>query len=189
VDAPDEWQLPPDRVVDLKGRSVRGGAVLLISRIARFILSAGSTVALARLLTPADFGLIAMVLPITGFIQRFNDFGLSLATVQRDRIAHEQVSALFWVNVGIGTALMVLGGLMAPLAGLFYREPRVVPVMLVLSGLFIVSGLTAQHRALLIRQMRYAALARVEIGGLTAGIAAGFLGAWYGLAHWALVLM
>ena len=55
---------------------------------------------LARLLTPRDFGLVAMVWTIMGFLRVFKEAGLSTATVQREGITHAQVSNLFWINVG-----------------------------------------------------------------------------------------
>src|SRR5689334_2452300 len=56
---------------DLKGRSVRGGLATLTSQGAQFLISTASTVVLARLLTPADFGLVAMVTAITGLAAAF----------------------------------------------------------------------------------------------------------------------
>ncbi len=67
---------------DLKRRTVRGGAITISSQAAKFLLRLGSTAVLARLLTPADFGLIAMVTVITGFVEMFKDAGLSMATIQ-----------------------------------------------------------------------------------------------------------
>jgi O-antigen/teichoic acid export membrane protein len=61
---------------DLKGRSVRGGVLTLASQGSQFVLSTAFTVVLARLLTPADFGLVAMVTAITALGQAFADLGL-----------------------------------------------------------------------------------------------------------------
>ena len=93
---------------DLKGRSVRGGMLTLTSQGAQFIIQSVATVVLARLLTPADFGLVAMVTAITGLGQAFADLGLSEATIQRQEISHDQVSTLFWINVAIGLGLMLV---------------------------------------------------------------------------------
>src|SRR5271156_5263070 len=90
---------------DLKGRSVRGGMLTLTSQGVQFVMQSVSTIVLARLLTPADFGLVAMVTAITGLGQAFADLGLSEATIQRKEISHNQVSALFWINVAIGLGL------------------------------------------------------------------------------------
>ena len=80
---------------NLARRSVRGAAVTVGAQGARFALQMVSTMVLARLLTPADFGLIAMVAPLIGFTTMFADAGLSMATVQRAEITHAQVSTLF----------------------------------------------------------------------------------------------
>jgi O-antigen/teichoic acid export membrane protein len=93
---------------DLRGRSIRGGSVTVTAQAFRFALQMLSTVVLARLLTPVDFGLIAMVASITGFVELFMDLGLSMATVQREHVTHDQVTTLFWINVTVGAGLMVI---------------------------------------------------------------------------------
>src|SRR5579863_1962447 len=90
---------------DLKGRSIRGGMVTVTSQGIQFLVQSISTVVMARLLTPADFGLVAMVNAVTGMGQAFADFGLSEATIQREEISQDQVTTLFWINVTIGMAL------------------------------------------------------------------------------------
>ena len=67
----------------LKRRSVHGAAATLLAQAVRLVLQFGSQIALARLLEPSAFGLVAMVTPVTGFMQMFNDMGLSQATVAR----------------------------------------------------------------------------------------------------------
>ena len=79
---------------DLKGRSVRGGAVTLFAQLCKFVLQMGSTVILARLLTPQDYGLIGMVTAVTGFVSLFKDMGLSMATIQKAEINHRQILVL-----------------------------------------------------------------------------------------------
>src|ERR1700677_2984595 len=99
---------------DLKGRSIRGGVLTLTSQGVQFAMQTVSTIVLARLLPPADFGLVAMVTAITGLGQAFADLGLSEATIQHPEISHEQVSTLFWVNVGLGLALTLVTACLAP---------------------------------------------------------------------------
>ncbi len=140
---------------DLKGRSVRGGAVTMAAQGIKFFLQIGSTVVLARLLTPEDFGLIAMVTAVTGFVMMFKDMGLSMATVQRAEIDHAQISTLFWINVVLSLAFMLLTATLAPAIAWFYSEPRLTWITLALAGAFIFSGFTVQHQALLRRQMNF----------------------------------
>jgi O-antigen/teichoic acid export membrane protein len=174
---------------DLKGRSIRGGAVTLTGQGCRFALQTGTTIVLARLLTPGDFGLIAMVTAITGFIASFKDAGLSMATVQREKIDHDQISTLFWINVALSTVMMLLiAALAAPIAWL-YGEPRLVWITLGLAGSFVFAGLAVQHQALLRRQLRFRALVRIDLGSRLVGIVVAILAASWGAGAWALVLM
>ena len=92
---------------------------------------------LARLLAPQEFGLVAMVTTVMGFLRIFQDAGLSTATVQRQKITHAQVSNLLWVNVAVGGASYAASGRMAPAVAWFYREPRLVGITLVLSITFL----------------------------------------------------
>ncbi|MEM7808114.1 MAG: lipopolysaccharide biosynthesis protein [Planctomycetota bacterium] len=174
---------------DLKNRTVRGGLITFLSQIARFVLKTGSTAVLARLLTPADFGLIAMVTVVTGFVELFKDAGLSMATVQRKEINHRQVSTLFWINVGLSIVVAGVVAGLAPVVAWWYGEPRLTLITLALAATLIFGGLCVQHRALLRRSMEYGRLARVEILSLTISLAVGIVAGWYGLGPWALVLM
>src|SRR2546421_7975452 len=86
-------------VGDLKQKSVRAGAVALIAQGLKFGLQTGSVMILARLLAPEDFGLQGMVVAVSGLLSLFKDAGLSMATVQREIVTHEQTSTLFWINL------------------------------------------------------------------------------------------
>ena len=174
---------------DLKGRSVRGGAVTMAGQGARFFLGMGSTVVLARLLTPQDFGLIAMVTAVTGFVMMFKDMGLSMATVQKAEINNGQISTLFWINVLLSLCVMLVTAALAPVIAWFYGEPRLTWITLALASAFIFGGLTVQHQALLRRNMRFGTLALIGIIGQLAGIVAAIIAAFYGAGYWSLVIM
>jgi O-antigen/teichoic acid export membrane protein len=174
---------------DLKGRSVRGGLVTLTSQGAQFILQSVSTVVLARLLTPADFGLVAMVTAITGLGQGFADLGLSEATVQREKISHRQVSTLFWINVSIGLALMLVAAGLAPVLALVYREPRLKDIGFLMSLTFLIGGLRVQHDALLRRQMRFSSLAIRDVAAYALAVPIAIAMASKGSGYWALVAL
>ena len=109
---------------DLKGRTLRGGFATICGQAVNYGLRLSSMVILARMLDPEDFGLVAMVTVVTGIYAMFTSAGLSSATVQRDKITHDQISTLFWINMLIGAFLAVLCFATAPLLVAFYREPR-----------------------------------------------------------------
>ena len=176
-------------MADLKGRSVRGGAVTLGAQAIKFVLQLGSTAILARLLTPADFGLIAMVAVFTNFVGLFKDLGLSTATVQRERITHAQASTLFWINVALSVALAVIGCALAPAIVWFYGEERLFWVTVAMSCTFIFGGLSAQHTALLRRHMRYLATTAIEVSSFAVAALAAVAVAWQTHSYWALATL
>jgi O-antigen/teichoic acid export membrane protein len=185
---PNEKHLCTDHLLgNLKGRTISGAFITIVSQGTQFLLNLASIMVMARLLTPKDFGLYAMVTTVTGFLWMFQDAGLSTATVQRQQITHAQVSNLFWVNVGVGGITTLLVAALSPAVAWFYREPRLVGITLVLSGTFLLASSTAQHIALLNRQMRFGLIALVYIVSLLMGYLAGVAMAVMGYGYWALV--
>lgn len=172
---------------DLRGRSVRGAFVTLTGQGLRFVLQFATQITLARLLVPDDFGLVGMVMAVTGFILLFKDLGLSMATVQKDGINHRQVSTLFWINVAASVVLMAVVAGLAPAIAWWYGEPRLTGITMALAGGFLLGGLAVQHVAILRRQMRFRALAAVDVGSQALGFAVGVGAALAGAGYWALV--
>jgi PST family polysaccharide transporter len=142
---------------------------------------------LARLLMPRDFGLLAMVTTVTGFLRVFKDAGLSIATVQREKITHAQVSNLFWINVAVSTVCTLTLAVTAPIIAEFYHDQRLNKIALLLSATFLISGSTVQHQALLKRQMRFKALANIEVSSMAVGAVVAVLMALRGWGYWCLV--
>jgi len=185
---PNEKHLRTDHLLtDLKGRAISSAFVTIAAQGAQFGLQLASIMVLARLLTPKDFGLFAMVMTVMGFLRIFKDARLSTATVQREDITHAQVSNLFWINVAMSGAASLILAAGAPIIAWFYREPRLVPITLVLSSTFLLSGLAVQHTALLNRQMRFQAIAIVQVGSMLIGIGVGIGMALLNCSYWALV--
>jgi O-antigen/teichoic acid export membrane protein len=172
---------------NLKGHTISSGAVTMSAQGGKFLLNLVSTMILARLLTPRDFGLVAMVTTVTAFLRVFKDAGLSIATVQRERITHAQVSNLFWINVAVSALSSLIVAASAPVIARFYHNPRLITITLLLSTTFLISGSTVQHQALLKRQMRFKALALIEVGSMAVGVLIGVLMALRGYRYWSLV--
>jgi O-antigen/teichoic acid export membrane protein len=174
---------------DLKGRTARGAVVSMFGQVATFVLRIGSMVVLARLLTPNDFGLVGMVTACTGFLGLFRDAGLSMATIQRVSISRAQTSTLFWINVVVGVILTGLCAAISPILTRFYNEPRLLWVTIIIGVGFLFNGATAQHRAMLQRNMRFGVLTVVDIIALVLSIVLSIGMAVAGLGYWALVGM
>ncbi len=172
---------------NLKKKSLIGAVSKLTANSTSTALTLISTIVLARLLTPKEFGLIAMVTAFTEFARSFREIGLGSATVQKEKTTHEEVSTLFWINFGIGALIMILLMCLSPFLAWFYKDPRLPPICIALSTVFFFSGLSVQHRALLERQMKfhYTGAINVICSVLSIGIA--ILLAIRGLSVWALV--
>lgn len=141
-------------------------------------------VALARLLTPFDFGLTATILIFVNFAVVVAEQGFGAALIQKADIDERHRSSVWWVNVALGLAMSALFLAAAPLIGRLYGEPALVPLMRVISLLFVVHSLGMTHGTLLARELAFERLARAEtagawIGALSAiGLALAGAGAW-----------
>jgi PST family polysaccharide transporter len=174
---------------DLKSKTIRGGLARFCALGANFLLRVVSLMVMARLLDPKDFGLVGMVTAFTGVLGLFRDFGLSSAAVQRATVTAEQMSTLFWINMLLGAVLGLAALAMAPAIAAFYHEPRLVALAAVLASGFIFNAAGIQHFARLQRQMRFTALAVINVASSIVGIAIAIGVARAGYGYWALVAM
>jgi PST family polysaccharide transporter len=170
-----------------KSKLVRSGATTVAGQCANVLITTGSTVILARMLDPADFGLLAMVFSLIVFIGTFRDFGLPMAALQSRDLDHRQSSALFWINLWITLAVGLLMILMAPLLAWFYGDARLVLLTAVMSAGVVVPALANQHEAMLTRQLRFIWLVKLDLSFLVAGSVAAICLAAAGAGYWALV--
>ena len=171
----------------LKQRSIDGAAVMTVSQVIRVVLQLGSQIVLARLLFAADFGLLAMVMPLVSFIQIFADIGFAQGIVQRAELSRERVSALFWLNLALSLVVAVLVAASGPIAVWIYHEPRVLPVMLVFAAIVPIGALQVLPNALLTRAMRFRALGLTEVATSITSIVATVVLASLGWGVWSLV--
>ena len=175
--------------VRLKERSVRGGGIAVLAQGLTFIVQAGSTILLARLLSPEDFGLQGMVVAMTGILALFRDPGLSVATVQRQGLTHEEMSTMFWINAAVGALLAIIVAALGPFMVAFYKEPRLFAITMASASGFFFYGLAIQHRALLNRALRFVAMAKINVLVLAGSAFIAVSMAAMGFGYWALVGM
>ena len=173
---------------NLATRAVRGTAAAFISQGGKFALNFGVAIALARLLSPRDFGLFAIAFAVTGFLEFAKDGGMVVPVIQTETLSSEQIDTLFWFNSAVGLAVTLVGFAAAPVVGRIYSDARLVPVTCALALVFLAGGLSTQHLALLRRQMRFTTLAICEIVALVIAAAAAIIAALRGAQYWALVL-
>ena len=147
-----------------------------------------STLVIARLLSPEDYGLAAMATVYIAFVQLVNEFGISAAVVQRRDLTTDQIAKLggFSMILGVGFFLVSLA-LSNPVAFLF-GEQAVQSIIVVLSGTFILSGIQVLPRSLLARDFCFQRLAWIDAGEAITATVVTLLLAIMGFGYWALVI-
>lgn len=168
--------------------AARGAGITLAAQGVRFGLQIVSLVVLAHLLTPADFGLVAMVTAVIGVAEIIRDFGLSSASIQAKTLSDEERTNLFWVNLGIGTVCSIATLAASPLVVAIYGAHQLRPIIFSLGWLFVVSGANTQFRAELSRNLRFKSLAVTDVAAQAAGIAVAIAAAVAGAGYWSIVL-
>ena len=147
-------------------------------------------VLLTRLLSPADFGLVAAALIVVSFSLAFSQLGMGPALVQRPVLEPRHVSTAFFASTGLGIVMAALVWLLAPsMAGFFRMDPlQLVPIMRALAILFPIAGLSSVAENLLQRDLRFRLLANTDVLAYSLGY--GLVGvtlAFLGYGAWALV--
>jgi PST family polysaccharide transporter len=144
-------------------------------------------VVLARLLTPGDFGLVGMASVVIGFVSLFKDLGTSAAVIQSRKNTDELLSSVFWANVAFGCFSMIVIASAAPVAAIYFHEPRVSALLRVLSLSFAIASCSILQKAIFERKLMFRATAAAEVAGVAAGAAVGIVLALRGAGAWALV--
>lgn len=159
-------------------------------------ISTGTVVALqlvfmaimARLLSPADFGLVAIANVCLRFLSYFSQMGISPAIVQKKQLSASDLAAALSVSLTISAISFLAIVLLAPWLAAFFEMPQLQLVIQVLSINFILTGLFAVSGALVRREMRFKALALIEMLSYVAGYGCvGIVMATQGYGVWALV--
>lgn len=159
------------------------GSARIMSQVLRLIVGA----ILAHLLTPAEFGLVAMALVFSGFLSIFSDAGLRSSVIQFQDLDQKELSSVFWLSVILGGACVGILIAVSPIIAAFSRMPQVGSVVAVMSFGLLFAAVGAVPVGLLQRNMMFRKTAAIEIiGELIAGLVAVAL-ALSGAQVWALV--
>lgn len=172
---------------ELRRRAVRGaGATLFLGAVA-LAIQVIATMVLTRLLTPTDFGLIAMVTTFSLLLVNFGYNGLTEAIVQREEMNHALASNLFWINIGFGVLLTIVFAACGSLLARFYHSPQVQWVAIGISLTIFTTSLSTVHLALLKRAMHFSWVSTNDICARVVSVALSILLGFMGWGYWALV--
>jgi O-antigen/teichoic acid export membrane protein len=162
--------LPP---IDAKRALIRGAAWGVAMRWSIKLLGLISTLVLARILTPADYGLVAMAMLMVGLIEVFIDFGIETGLVRMNKIDRDDIDSAWTLRLIQGLVLSLLLAVLAPYAGVYFKEPRVVWVIWIIAlGSFIAGasniGITLARKELNFGlEFRYNVITKLAATGVT----------------------
>ncbi len=172
---------PLDRIL------VRGlawtGAVKWLSQIFSWL----STLVVARLLVPEDYGVVAMAAVVLGLITFLNEFGLGAAVVALRHLTKDQIAQIHSLASLFGVGGFLLSCAMAIPTGRFFDAPEVTNIMIAMGVGFIVLSMRSVPNALLEKELRFKFLAFLEGGQSLLATLTTVLLAWSGAGYWALV--
>lgn len=140
----------------------RGMGLLAGARISAQVMQFGSSIWLARLLTPSDYGVFAIIMTVSMFALLLNDFGLTEALVRQPVLARWHADGALWVNGISGVVLFVVFSLASPVLAQIFDEPRLVYLFPLASLTFVISTNVVQI-AILQRHRRFGFLAAAEV--------------------------
>src|ERR1051326_4762500 len=172
----------------LRRLAVRGAAATVSAAALGLAAQVVSTVILARLLTPADFGVVTMVTTFTMLLMSLGTNSLEQVVIQRPKLDRFQASNLLWVTCAAGLTLTIGFAATGSLLARFYGNPFVTRVAVGMSPAIFISATSTIHIALLKRAMRFTAVSANEVVARVAYTVVAILLALRGWGYWALVV-
>jgi O-antigen/teichoic acid export membrane protein len=154
----------------LRGSAVRGVKWTTLAMVAVTILGLAQLAILTRLLSTTDFGLMSMIATVVGFAQVYADMGFSNAIIYRQDADSDQLSSLYWANIGVSVVLGAVLVAIAPLIAAFFHEPSLVQPLRLVCLTFVITPLGQQFQVLLQRELEFGLLARRDIAAATVGL-------------------
>jgi O-antigen/teichoic acid export membrane protein len=158
-----------------------------VSSAATIVLQALQIIMVARFVSPADLGLVAMVTVVLSIFTAYIDMGISNAIIHHQDTSAEQLSSLYWLNIVAGLCAFLIAVGLSPLIALMFGEPRLQGLVLIAASVFLFVPFGQQFEILLQKSLRFDTLARVEILKNALGCAVAIGLAWFGFGAVSLI--
>lgn len=171
---------------NLKEKTAQGLYWGFLSSSAMQLLNLVIGIFLARLLSPEEYGIVAMLAIFTLIAGNLQDSGFSVALINIKDIKHNDYNAVFWFNTGVSLLLYLLLFLSAPLIACFYHQPCLVPLSRFLFLGFIFASMGIVPNAVLTRELRVKEKAIVSLLALLLSGTVGVVMAFKGFSYWSL---
>ncbi|MDP4195855.1 MAG: MOP flippase family protein [Bacteroidota bacterium] len=173
---------------NLKALTIKGVVWNTIGRVSNQVLQFIISVILMRLLSPKDYGLIAMAMAFIGFASIFSEFGFSAALIQKQNITDQHKTSIFWFNIISGCVLTGIFVALAPLIATFYNNNELQSIVICLSFSFIIGAIGIVPSTLLQKEMNFAIINKLEVAIVIFTGIVSILFAYHGFGVWCLII-
>ena len=173
----------------LKKKTVKGVAWTSLNKVLNLGLSFVIGVILARLLSPDDYGLLAMIAVFNAIAFAFLDSGFGSALVRKPDLTEDDNTTAFFFNLTAGVVMFLVIWFIAPWVSVFYDKPILTPLLRAEGSLLIVSAFKIVQNTQLTRALNFKAMMIIRVVASVLGGIAGIIAAYSGFGVWALVMM
>ena len=162
----------PSQPLSLTTRAARGVKWTAYSTIIVSVLQFAQLAVLARILSPTDFGLMAMIQVVLSFGAGYADLGISAAIIYRQDVTRDQMSTLYWLNIMAGLCVFAAVCALSPAIADFYRQPRLSHLVCLAATIFVVKSFGQQFQMLFEKNLRFRLLALTDMSSAIVGAGA-----------------
>jgi O-antigen/teichoic acid export membrane protein len=172
----------------LKAKTAKGLFWGGISNGVQQLVGAVFGIAIARILSPGDYGLVGMLAIFTAIANTILESGFTSALTNKKEIKHEDYNAVFWFSLIAGVVLYILLFFCAPLIAWFYDKPALTNLSRVVFLNFLINGTTVAHHSIMFKKMMVKERAKIDITSVSISGLFGLVLALNGFAYWGLAL-
>ena len=172
---------------NLNSKALSGSIWSLVETFSTQIVQFIVGVILARLLGPKDYGLIALTGIFTSVSAAITDAGFEKTLVQKKDLTQIQITTIFYINIFLGLLITVVFICLAPFIAVFFSEPKLAPILQVVSTGILITAFGQTQQALLIKELQLKKISYSKIAGSIVSAVVGLILAYNGFGVWALV--
>lgn len=174
--------------MSLKQKVLSGTKWIAVTNIFKQVLQIVSLMVFARLLSPDDFGMFAILMIFVGFLEMFTDMGTSAALIHVEKPSDKLLSSIFYLNIFVGLLLCIILIFLSTPISLFFENPKLEELLQIISLSFIITSFGVVQKALYEKQLDFKRVTLIESFSVFMGIGAGIGSAIYGLGIYSLIV-
>lgn len=182
-----EQNVRPFSVNEIKHKAIKSIKWSFLVELVPKAIVPITTLVFVRILSPADFGIMAIATIFIGFAAMFQDFGLAKALIREKKNVKDSANVVFWSNLTFSVIVYFFIFIIAPFAAIFFKEPKLNAILRVLCLEIVISSLISVQYAILQKEFQFKKIFLGGMGFVIVPIAVTIPLAIYGFGVWALV--